>query len=49
MNMPCIRESNYWQWELSVKSLNNWVCRLAQSVTTGRQYTLVEPVKTEGD
>ena len=34
---------------LSVKLLNNWVCQLAPLVTTAHRYTLVEPVKTEGD
>nr|DAP71581.1 MAG TPA: hypothetical protein [Caudoviricetes sp.] len=47
--MHYIKARNYWQWEPSVKPLNNWAYQLAQSVTMARQYTLAEPVKTEGD
>nr|DAL93172.1 MAG TPA: hypothetical protein [Caudoviricetes sp.] len=40
---------SYWQWELSVKLLNNWACQLVPLVTTVRRYTLEEHRKMEGD
>lgn len=48
-NTHYIKVRNYWRWELSVKSLNNWVCQLTQSVTMAHQCTLEEHRTMEGD